>query len=118
MPAGAIPEGLTGEVLIGPLNLADGPIGLVLLVAQPPHKFLAPPQANARAIARAVRRLVGQRPPAARLSALREAAEADKQSLLSRLGRQDISDTIIGIDTGLRPSWNASSWSLPPTRRC
>ncbi len=40
VPAGAIPEGLTGEVLIGPLNLADGPIGLVLLVAQPPHKFL------------------------------------------------------------------------------
>ena len=37
------------------------------------------------------------------LSALREAAEADKQSLLSRLGRHDISDTIIGIDTGLRP---------------
>jgi len=36
------------------------------------------------------------------LNRLREAVEADNRSLLSRLGRQDISDTIVGSETGLR----------------
>jgi transcriptional regulator with GAF, ATPase, and Fis domain len=34
--------------------------------------------------------------------ALREAAEADRQSLLARLGRRDLADEIVGADTGLR----------------
>ena len=36
------------------------------------------------------------------LSALREAAEADRRSLLARLGRQDIADTIVGEGSGLK----------------
>jgi transcriptional regulator with GAF, ATPase, and Fis domain len=36
------------------------------------------------------------------LKALREAAEADKESLLARLGRLDISDSIVGADSGLK----------------
>lgn len=35
-------------------------------------------------------------------SALREAAEADKLSLLNRLGRDDVSETVVGADAGLR----------------
>ena len=37
------------------------------------------------------------------LTALREAAEADKQSLLRRLGRTALADTIVGIEGRLRP---------------
>ena len=36
------------------------------------------------------------------LTALREAAEADKRSLLARLGRLDITDSIVGAETGLK----------------
>ena len=36
------------------------------------------------------------------LKSLREKAEADNRTLLSRLDRQDISDSIIGAETGLR----------------
>jgi transcriptional regulator with GAF, ATPase, and Fis domain len=36
------------------------------------------------------------------LTALRRAAEADKQSLLRRLGREELAETIIGADGGLR----------------
>ncbi|MBK9132577.1 MAG: sigma-54-dependent Fis family transcriptional regulator [Gammaproteobacteria bacterium] len=36
------------------------------------------------------------------LSQLRASAEADKQSLLTRLGREKVSDTIVGADMGLR----------------
>jgi transcriptional regulator with GAF, ATPase, and Fis domain len=37
------------------------------------------------------------------LGQLRASAEADKQSLLTRLGREKVSDTIVGADMGLRP---------------
>ncbi len=37
------------------------------------------------------------------LNALREAAEADKRSALSRLGRDDLVGAIIGCDNGLKP---------------
>ncbi len=36
------------------------------------------------------------------LARLREAAEADRRALLTRLGRQDIADTVVGEETGLR----------------
>ena len=36
------------------------------------------------------------------LNTLREAAEADRQTLLTRLKRQDISDTVVGAESGLR----------------
>jgi transcriptional regulator with GAF, ATPase, and Fis domain len=35
------------------------------------------------------------------LSAVREAAEADKRSALSRLGREELIDTVVGADSGL-----------------
>jgi transcriptional regulator with GAF, ATPase, and Fis domain len=37
------------------------------------------------------------------MAALREAAEADKRSLLTRLGRTSLGDTIVGVESGLRP---------------
>ena len=36
------------------------------------------------------------------MTALREAAEADKRSLLTRLGRKTLGDTIVGVESGLR----------------
>jgi transcriptional regulator with GAF, ATPase, and Fis domain len=36
------------------------------------------------------------------IAALREAAEADRRSLLYRLGRKEVGDTIVGDDSGLR----------------
>ena len=36
------------------------------------------------------------------MAALREAAEADKRSLLTKLGRKELGDTIVGADAGLR----------------
>ena len=36
------------------------------------------------------------------MAALREAAEADKRSLLNRLGRSKLGDTIVGAESGLQ----------------
>ena len=100
---GLLPEGLEGQVLAGPLVVRDAPAGVLLLIASPRHELrpehidlvdaLLEPFAVALENDHRLRELVS----------LREALEADKRSLLSRLGRHDISDSIVGADTGLKP---------------
>jgi transcriptional regulator with GAF, ATPase, and Fis domain len=100
---GILPDGTEGEILAGPLNTEEGPAGVLILLARPPHSLrdehndlllaLLEPFAVALENDRRVREL----------TSLREALEADKQSLLSRLGRHDISESIVGAETGLRP---------------
>jgi len=92
-----------GQWLIGALWNEREPTGALMLRAQPPAKFNP----------RHVRMLESLLEPFAaalendrrmhELNALREAAEADKRSALSRLGRTELSDTIIGMDGGLGP---------------
>ena len=102
-PPGLLPEGLDGEVLAGPLLAADGPAGLLLATARPPqHRFrdehaellsaLLDPFAVALENDRRLREL----------TSLREAVEAENRSLLTKLGRLDISDSIVGAEAGLR----------------
>jgi transcriptional regulator with GAF, ATPase, and Fis domain len=89
-------------LLVGPLSVTSGPIGVVILVAREPHKF-APRhvQMLERLLEPFTVWLENDR-RLRELSTLREAAEADKRSLLSRLGRHDISETIVGAETGLK----------------
>ena len=101
--AAAVPPGMEGELLVGALGSEHGTYGLVLLLAATARHFtplhermlqeLLEPLAAALEIDRRLREL----------TALREAAEADKQSLLRRLGRDEVADTIVGIDGRLRP---------------
>ena len=50
------------------------------------------------------------------MAALREAAEADKRSLLTRLGRTTLGDTIVGVESGLRAG-DGSGGTGRPLRR-
>ncbi|WP_165226113.1 sigma-54 interaction domain-containing protein [Aquisphaera insulae] len=97
-----LPEGLEGSCLVAPLVAEDGLLGALILASQSPRAFgeghetlaaeLIDPFAVALENDRRVRELV----------ALREAVEAENRSLLSRLGRHDISESIIGAETGLK----------------
>ena len=99
---GLLPPGLEGAILAGPLNSEEGPVGALILVAESAAAFtnedadligdLLEPFTVAMENDRRVREL----------TSLREAVEADNRSLLSRLDRHDISDSIVGADTGLR----------------
>lgn len=99
---GLLPAGLEGEVLAGPLNTPEGPAGAVLVVAGRSSGFrdehgrlleaLREPLAVALENDRRLREL----------TMLREAVEADNRSLLTRLQRSDISDSVVGAETGLR----------------
>jgi transcriptional regulator with GAF, ATPase, and Fis domain len=100
---GLLPEGSHGHVLAGPLMVGDAPAGVLVLFAAARHRTgddhielvqaLLEPLAVALENDQRLRELVE----------LREALEADKRSLLSRLGRHDISDSVVGADTGLKP---------------
>jgi hydrogenase-4 transcriptional activator len=88
--------------LIGPLASDHGTYGLVLLAATgqcctPLHERILQELLEPLAVALENDRRLRE------LTALREAAEADKQSLLRRLGRTELADTIVGATGRLRP---------------
>jgi hydrogenase-4 transcriptional activator len=98
---GLLPRNLPGKVWVGCLEQAGQPRGLLILdVAACPDEVvlsacfsaLLEPFAAALENDRRLREL----------SVLREAAEADRQSLLTRLKRQDVTDTPVGAESGLR----------------
>jgi|SRR5271157_5870774 len=100
---GLLPEGLAGDVLAGPLVSRDGPIGVVLLVARTPRRFRAEDEALFSTLIEPFTVALENDHRLREISTLREAAEADRLSLLSRLGRTELRETIVGADAGLRP---------------
>ncbi|HWE38684.1 MAG TPA: sigma 54-interacting transcriptional regulator [Isosphaeraceae bacterium] len=101
---GLLPAGLDGEVLAGPLEAAGGgPTGLLVLVARPPRAFRDDHGPLLAALLEPFSVALENDRRLRELTSLREAVEADNRSLLSRLERHDISDSIVGAETGLRP---------------
>lgn len=99
---GMLPPGIEGEVLIGPLNSVEGPAGLVILVARAPHHFKARHFEMMQLLLEPFSIWLENDRRMRELRVQREAAEAEKQSLLNRLGRSDLTDSIIGSHSGLR----------------
>jgi transcriptional regulator with GAF, ATPase, and Fis domain len=100
---GLLPEGITGDVLAGPLLPREGLNGALLLVSPAGRAFTDEDEKLLLALLEPFTVALENDHRLRELTALREAAEADNRSLLSRLGRQDISDSIVGAETGLRP---------------
>lgn len=97
-----LPQGLDGEVLAGPLNGEAGAFGLLALVARARQRFASPHWSLAEALLAPFTAALENDHRLRELVSLREAVEADNRSLLTRLGRYDISDSIVGAETGLR----------------
>jgi transcriptional regulator with GAF, ATPase, and Fis domain len=97
-PEAAIPQGMTGPVAVGPLyDEGDRLVGVAVFAgagAADLDTLDALLEPLATALANDVR--------AHELARLKEAAEADRSALLARLQRNDISDTVVGGDSGLR----------------
>ena len=96
-----VPEGAEGEILAGPLRAAEGAAGVLVMMSlkgfRKEHVELFEALLEPFAVALENDHRVRE------LNVLREALEADNRSLLSRLGRHDISESIVGADTGLKP---------------
>jgi len=100
---GLLPDGLDGDVLAGPLVSRDGPVGIVLLVARGPTQFGTEHEALLSTLIEPFTVALENDHRLREISPLREAAEADRLSLLSRLGRTELRETIVGAEGGLRP---------------
>jgi transcriptional regulator with GAF, ATPase, and Fis domain len=97
-----VPDDVENDVLAASLAGSAGPLGFVVLVARADSRFqdkhaeileaLREPLSNALENDRRVHEI----------ASLREAAEADRRSLLHRLGRTDITDRVVGAESGLR----------------
>jgi len=96
-----LPVGLEGYCLAALLGEEETPIGALILLSSNP--FTEAQKAQLQPLLEPFTVALENDRRLRELSTLREAAEADRNSLLTRLKRQDIADTIIGAETGLKP---------------
>ena len=99
---GLLPEGLRGPAIVALLSSETEPIGLLILAGRDSDGFSSEHGELAAALAEPFAVALENDLRLRELTQLREAAEADNRSLLSRLGRQDISDAVVGAETGLK----------------
>jgi hydrogenase-4 transcriptional activator len=97
-----LPPGVQrGQFIAGPLADETGSLGVLVFVTARAH-FDAAHEALAQALLEPIGVALANDARLHELARLREALEADKRALLSRLDRQDVSDAIVGAGTGLR----------------
>lgn len=98
----AAPADWGGEIIVGPLVGPQHPAGLLVLLARGGRSFKPTHVQMAQALLEPFSAALENDRRLHELAALREAAEADRRSLLSRLGRKEMGDTIVGADAGLQ----------------
>ncbi len=91
------PEGTRGGVVAGPLR-TDGTLAGLLVAGADDPRARTVLDAALEPFAVALQNDLRLH----ELARLREAAEQDRTALLARLGRQDVSDAIVGAERGLR----------------
>jgi transcriptional regulator with GAF, ATPase, and Fis domain len=97
-----LPAAVAADVLAAPLVLPGDRFGVLVLVAPPPAAFDSRHAELLQVLREPFSVALDNDRRLAEIASLREAAEADKRSLLSRLGRDKLGDTIVGVGSGLR----------------
>jgi hydrogenase-4 transcriptional activator len=97
----AAPPGCAGDVIAGPLTEGEEVFG-VLVVTGPRHAYRAEHEDTVRQLLEPLSALLRSDLHRHETSRLREALEADRDALLTRLGRQEIAEAVVGTDAGLR----------------
>jgi hydrogenase-4 transcriptional activator len=98
----AMPRG-SHDVRVAPLSSRGEAIGALVVAAKPGEQFTLAHEAMLSWMQEPLAVALENDRRLHELAALREAAEADRRSLLRRLGRQEINDLIVGERQGLAP---------------
>jgi transcriptional regulator with GAF, ATPase, and Fis domain len=98
-----LPRRLISETLVGPLTGGPGRQGVLILLARAGEHFDSRHAEVVRALLDPFSSALENHHRFRELTTLREAAEAEKQSLLARLGRTRVDEAIVGTAAGLRP---------------
>ena len=96
-----VPPGVNGDVLAAPLGPSQESSGLLVLIARTGVAFTSEHGALAEALREPFSAALENDLRLREMTSMRAAAEADKQSLLTRLGRKNLGDTVVGANTGL-----------------
>jgi transcriptional regulator with GAF, ATPase, and Fis domain len=110
---GLLPDATGGDVIAGPLLRETGAPGLLVLAANPPRRFDDEHLPLAQALLEPFAAALANDHLVHTLETREAVAEADRLSLLSRLGRQDLSETIVGSEGGFRPVMERASLVAP-----
>jgi transcriptional regulator with GAF, ATPase, and Fis domain len=97
-----VPAGVTGSAIAAPLYVKGEAVGVVLLVASDPRALTDTYADVASSLLEPLSVAFESDQRLHELARMREALEADRRALLSRLGRQDIGDTVVGEGMGLK----------------
>jgi len=97
-----VPRDARADALIGPLESQHGLQGVLVVIARPGERFEARHLELVRTLLDPFAVALANHHRLRELTALREAAEAETQSLVTRLGRTQVGETIVGADAGLR----------------
>ncbi|MBN2056247.1 sigma-54-dependent Fis family transcriptional regulator [bacterium] len=96
------PGPMRGDVLAAPLLSQGQPIGVALFIACPDRAFTPLHEQLVRELSAPFAVVLANDILLRQERTRRETAEADRRSLLTKLGRKDISDTIVGAEGGLQ----------------
>ncbi|HET8932132.1 MAG TPA: sigma-54-dependent Fis family transcriptional regulator [Polyangiales bacterium] len=97
-----LPPGVRATAIALPLVAEERELGVVLLLAAPDADVASDVLNAAVELIEPFSAAVENEQRLQELARMREALEADRRALLSRLERQDISDSIVGESAGLR----------------
>ena len=98
-----LPDEFSRDCLAAPLAGEHGIAGLALLIAAPDSSFEEVHHEMLDALREPLAVALENDLRVHELATLREAAEADRGSLLRRLGKRDMVDEIVGESSGLKP---------------
>jgi hydrogenase-4 transcriptional activator len=98
-----LPVDVESEVLIASLGEAKETHGVLILFAAPGKHFDTTHVRMLEALREPFTAALDNDHRVQELAALRDAAEAEKRVLLTRLGRKEAGDAIVGAHSGLRP---------------
>ncbi|MEN6405110.1 MAG: sigma 54-interacting transcriptional regulator [Thermoguttaceae bacterium] len=101
-PAKLLFSAIDGDAMAGPLGDPSNPSGVLILSASPDRPFDPSHVELVQQLLEPFSAALDNDLRVRRVTTLSEAAEADKQSLLNRLGRKSLGDTIVGVDSGLQ----------------
>ncbi len=96
------PPGQRGSTIACPLAIEGQPIGALLMVSRRPRSLDGSHRELATRLVGPVSAALNHQFHLQELARLKESLEADRQALLSRLQRDDIVESLVGSDTGLR----------------
>ncbi|MCE9551840.1 MAG: sigma 54-interacting transcriptional regulator [Planctomycetes bacterium] len=93
---------ITDDLLAAPLMAEGEPAGMVVLQAQEGSRFEPRHMQMLKALREPLTVALANQRRLHEMAALREAAEAERGALLRRLGRSQLTDTIVGEESGLK----------------